>query len=268
MMIASGSIHAIVNAIVKGGRDKAAARALTDGSAALILLPALPFVSLPHGAWGWLAASAAVHAVYLFALVQAYRRADLSTAYPVLRGIAPVLTAIVTIGLLGEPASGTDMIGIALIGGAMFLLVLGRHLDRASLGWSLLTGAMIAIYTVIDAQGVRAAPDAARYIVWLFVLMGLLTPPMFGIATRGAIFRTARAQWRPGVIAGALSILTYGLALTALSLGPTAPLAALRETGMVTALLIAAFALKERIGWQRGIAVGMILAGAAAILAG
>jgi multidrug transporter EmrE-like cation transporter len=232
----------------------------------VILLPALPFVALPHGAWGWLAASTAVHAVYLFALVQAYARADLSTAYPVLRGIAPVLTALVTIGALGEPASVADMIGIALIAGAMGLLVLGRHLGRAALGWSLLTGAMIATYTVIDARGVRAAPHATSYIVWLFVLMGAVTPAMFAIASRGAIFRTARDQWRPGAIAGALSIVTYGLALGALALGPTAPLAALRETGMVTALGIAVFGLKERVGWQRALAVGLILGGAVMIL--
>ena len=143
MMIASGSIHALVNGIVKGGRDKAAARALTDGSGAIIMLPVLPFVTPPDGAWGWLAASALVHGVYLYALIRAYERTDFSTAYPVLRGTAPVLTAIVTIGLLGEPASAGDLIGIALIAGAMFLLVIGRHLDRASLGWSLLTGAMM-----------------------------------------------------------------------------------------------------------------------------
>ena len=40
MMIASGSIHAVVNAILKGGRDKMAGRAIIDGSSALILLPA------------------------------------------------------------------------------------------------------------------------------------------------------------------------------------------------------------------------------------
>jgi drug/metabolite transporter (DMT)-like permease len=268
MMIASGSIHAVVNAIVKGGRDKAAARALTDAASAIILLPALPLVPLPHGAWGWLAASTLVHGVYLFALVRAYQRADLSTAYPVLRGIAPVLTAIVTIGVLGEPARAGDVVGIVLIASAMFLLVIGRHLDRAALGWSLLTGAMIAAYTVIDARGVRAAPHAASYIVWLFVLMGAVTPVMFAVVTRGGIFRAARSQWRPGVIAGALSIVTYGLALSAFALGPTAPLAALRETGMVTALGIAVFGLKEHVGWQRGAAVGLILAGAAAILAG
>src|SRR3546814_13924451 len=73
LMIASGSIHAIVNAIVKGGRDKMAGRALTDGSSAIILLPATLFVPWPTGAWGWLAASAGFHAFYLFALFRAYQ---------------------------------------------------------------------------------------------------------------------------------------------------------------------------------------------------
>src|SRR3546814_2455552 len=89
-MGASGSIHAIVNAIVKGGRDKMAGRALTDGSSAIILLLATLFVPWPTGAWGWLAASAVLHAFYLFALIRAYQVGDLSAVYPVLRGTAPL----------------------------------------------------------------------------------------------------------------------------------------------------------------------------------
>jgi Na+-driven multidrug efflux pump len=57
LMIASGSIHAVVNAIVKGGRDKMASRAVTDGSTAIITLPFVFFVALPTGAWEWLALS-------------------------------------------------------------------------------------------------------------------------------------------------------------------------------------------------------------------
>ena len=268
MMIASGSIHAIVNAIVKGGDDKMAARAVTDGSSALILLPATLLVPLPVGAWGWLAASAVAHAVYLYALIRAYQVSDLSAAYPVLRGTAPMVTALVTVGLLGESASRGDLIGIALIGASMFALVLGKHLGRGALGWSVLTGLTIATYTVIDAHGVRAAPSPASYIVWLFVLMGMTSTVMFALLTRGAVFGAMRAQWRPGVIAGALSIVTYGLALTALSLGPTAPLAALRETGMVTALILSVVFLRERVTPRRAGAVGGILAGAGLILAG
>lgn len=266
LMIASGSIHAIVNAIVKGGRDKMAGRALTDGSSAIILLPATLLVPLPAGAWGWIAASGLLHAFYLWALVRAYQVGDLSAVYPVLRGTAPLITALVTLGFLGEPASAQEVIGIALIGAAMFVMIAGRHLNREALGWALATGVFIAGYTVIDAHGVRAAPSPASYIVWLFVVMGAVVVAMFGIATRGAVFGAAVRQWRPGVIAGALSIVTYGMALWAFSLGPTAPLAALRETGMVTALMISILVLKERATAGRIAGVLGILGGAALIL--
>ena len=266
LMIASGSIHAVVNAIVKGGRDKMAGRALTDGSSAILMLPAILLVPLPTGAWGWLVASGLLHAFYLWALVRAYQVGDLSAVYPVLRGTAPLLTALVTLGILGEPASAREILGIALIGAAMFAMIAGRHLGRGALGWALLTGVFIASYTVIDAHGVRAAPSPASYIAWLFVTMGAIVVAMFAAATRGAVFAAAAQQWRPGVIAGALSIVTYGMALWALSLGPTAPLAALRETGMVTALLIAILVLKERATTGRIIGVLGILTGAVLIL--
>jgi drug/metabolite transporter (DMT)-like permease len=208
-----------------------------------------------------------LHAVYIYALIRAYQVADFSAAYPVLRGTAPVVTAVVTIGLLNEPASLADIAGIALIAAAMFALASQRHLGAAALRWSLLTGVCIAAYTVVDAHGVRAAPTTASYIVWLFVLFGAMIVVMFGLLSRGAIFPAAARQWKPGVLAGTLSILTYGMALIALSIGPTAPLAALRETGMLTALAISVFALGERVTAVRAGAVIAIFTGAALILA-
>ncbi len=84
--------------------------------------------------------------------------------------------------------------------------------------------------------------------------------------SQGRVFTHLAAQWRSGATAGVFSIVTYGLALTALSLGPTAPLAALRETGMVTALLIALMFLDEAVSLQRALAVAGIVVGAAVIL--
>jgi len=266
MMIASGSIHAVVNAILKGGKDKLAGRSVIDGSSAIILLPALAYVPLPHGAWGWLAASAVLHCFYLYALVRALEASDLSAAYPILRGTAPLLTAGLAIGVFGELASVRELLGIALIGGAVLAMVAGRHIAPSGLLWSLATAVTISAYTVIDAAGVRAAPGPASYIVWLFVLMGACVVTVFGLLSNGRTFAAARGQWRPGVVAGALSILTYGLALQALAIGPTAPLAALRETGMVTALLISAVFLHERVTLLRGAGVLGIFAGAVLIL--
>lgn len=267
MMIASGSIHAVVNAIVKSGRSKMASRAATDGTSALLLLPGVLLVPWPSGAWPWLGLSTLVHCLYLLALVKAYEHADFSAAYPVLRGTAPLVTALVTIGVLGEGASMLEIAGIACLGGGILTLAIGRHLDRASLGWALLTGVCTAAYTVADAHGVRAAPTVMSYVVWCFVLMGSTIVAQFALMTKGAVFADMAAAWKPCAVAGVLSIVTYGLALYALSLGPTAPLAALRETGMVTALVIAVVFLKERVTASRVLAVLGILAGAALILA-
>ncbi len=252
LMIASGAVHAAVNAIVKGGSKsgevdpvgaRMTARASTDGTSAAILFPATLFVAWPTGAWTWLGVSALVHIVYLYAMIRAYAVADYSAAYPVMRGSAPLLTAAVSVGVFGESVSVAALAGIALIAGSMLTLVAGRHLSRSAAGWALLTGAMTALYTVADAHGVRAAPTVISYIAWDFVLIGSESVILFALLTKGRVFRDLAAQWRPGAAAGTLSIVTYGLALTALSLGPTAPLAALRETGMVTALAIALFLL-------------------------
>ena len=266
MMIVSGSLHAIVNAILKGGKDKMAGRALIDGSSALFLLPATLLVPLPHGAWGWLLSSAAIHCLYLYALVRAFETSDFSAAYPIMRGTAPLLTAALAIGLFHEAASARELAGIAVIGIAVCALVFGKHIGRAGMGWALLTAAMIGCYTVTDANGVRAAPVPASYIVWSFVCSGTAIVTMFTLISRGRLVEGMRTQWKPGLIAGALSIVTYGLALQAYALGPTAPLAALRETGMITALIVSALFLKERVTPRRGASVLGILAGAVLIL--
>ena len=255
MMIASGSLHAVVNAVIKSGKNKMAGRATIDGTAALILLPGLLVVPLPHGAWGWLVASTAIHALYLLAVVRTYELADFSAAYPIMRGLAPPMTAIVSLALLHERASAIQIAGIAIVAGGILILSIGRHLSRQALGWAAICGGCTA-----------AAPTVASFIVWDFVLMGPMIVAQFAVMTRGAVFADMRRQWGPGAIAGALSIGTYGLALAAFARGPTAPLAALRETGMVTALLIGVFWLREPVTAHRIAAIGAILCGAALIL--
>jgi drug/metabolite transporter (DMT)-like permease len=266
-ILVSGTLHAIINAILKAGSDKLVGRALIDGSTALLALPALAFVEAPAGAWGWLAGSLAIHLVYLYALVRAFEVGDLSAAYPVARGTAPLLTAVVVIGALGEPARPLELAGIAAIVAGVLVMTKGRHISRAALGWSLLTGACVAAYTVVDARGVRAAPSAASYVAWLFVLHGTLIGGTFAALRGPGLLEVVREQWRPGVIAGALSLICYGLALFAYRLGPTAPLAALRETSILVATLIAVVWLKEQVTRWRAAAALVIAAGAAMILA-
>jgi len=266
MMLTSGAAHAVVNAVLKSGRDKMSSRALIDGFSALIVLPMAFFLPLPSHAWGWLAASGAIHLIYLVSLIKAFESADMMVAYPLLRGVAPVLAASVAVTLFHERASAWVAAGVALVSLGVIVSALGRHLDRRTLFWALLTGATIAAYTVVDAQGVRAAPTAPSYIVWIFLIDG------GGIATLFALWRgpgfilAARTEWKPGLFAGALSIVTYGLALWALRLGATPRLAALRETSVLFAVVIAIVFLKERATPARLASAGLIGAGAAVLV--
>jgi drug/metabolite transporter (DMT)-like permease len=267
MIIASGAVHAVVNAILKSGGDKMSSRALIDGTSALVALPAVFFLPLPSGAWHWLAASWAVHVVYLFSLIRAFERADMTLAYPVARGIAPVLAASLAVGLGGEPLSVTSACGIGLVSLGVMTVGLGRNVDLRGVGWALVTGVCIAVYTVLDANGVRAAPSALGYIAWTYLVVGFGIGGIFAIIRGPRFLLNAREQWKPGVTAGLLSVVTYSLALYAYRLGDTPRLAALRETSILVALAIGVFILKERVTAWRGAGVVSILAGAVVLLA-
>jgi drug/metabolite transporter (DMT)-like permease len=268
LMLLSGSIHAVVNAMIKGGDDRMTQMILVSGSSTLLILPFAPFVPLPHGAWPWLAGAVVVHLLYFYCLVRALETGDLSTAYPIFRGASPMLTLLFAVTFLGEEVRVGTLAGIILIGSGMLVMIAGKHVTRGTLGWSLATGVLIAVYTVVDAVGVRKAPTAGSFIVWLFLVMGCLTVAVLPFFTKGHFLNSAKLQWKSGVAAGALSILTFGTALYAFSMGPTAPLAALRETGMVTALLLSIFVLKEPVTFSRICAILGICAGAVLIIAG
>lgn len=267
MMLASGAAHAAVNAILKSGGDKMSSRALIDGFSALLIAPVAFFVPLPIGAWGWLSASGVVHLVYLVCLIRAFEAADFSAAYPVMRGSAPALASAVSVALFSAHLSWPTALGVGLVSVGVMAVGLGRHLGRSSLLWALATGATIAAYTVIDAQGVRAAPTAASYIVWVFLILGIGIGGLFAVWRGPTFLVTAKSQWRPGLVAGALSILTYGLALWALRLGDVPRLAALRETSILFGVLIAILVLKERVTRGRIAGVASIAAGALILLA-
>lgn len=268
LMLASGASHAVVNAVLKSGGDKMSSRALIDGSSALLILPFAFLVPLPHGAWSWLFASFAVHLVYLICVIKAFEGADMSAVYPVMRGTAPVLAAMVSVLWLGDPISLGVALGIALVSIGTALVAWWNASSKRALLWALATGATIAAYTVIDAKGVRAAPSAVSYIVWVFLMLG------FGIGAIFAIWRgprfviAARNQWKPGLIAGAMSLVTYGLALWAYRLGDVPRLAALRESSILFGVLIAWLCLNEKVGKPRLAGAGLIAAGAAVLIVG
>ena len=267
LILVSGFSHAVVNAILKAGNDKMSRRALLDGFSALMVAPAAFLVPLPSGAWSWLIASGIVHGLYLLALIKSFEQSDMTVAYPIARGLAPMLAAAGAVLIFHEPISVLVAVGILLIAFGVMFIGASHRMRASALLWAMMTGACIAAYTVIDAQGVRAAPTAASYIVWTFLVLGGALGSCFAIWRGKAFFASLAGQWKPGIIAGALSIISYGFALLAFRLGATPRLAALRETSILFGTAIAVIFLKERLNSLRTAGVVAIAGGAIALIA-
>ena len=265
LILASALLHAIVNALVKISDDGLLTRGCMNAVAFFIALPFIAVVPPPDASlWMILIAAMLVHGLYPFFLAGAYRYSDISVAFPVARGITPLGVALLAWLTLGSTLSAGKLLGICLLsaGIAAFALERFRLNDprhRKGFALAVCTGGIIATYTMLDGLGLRAAQDPNTYIVWLFVLDGLFVSSIVTLARRNTVLPFLRKNWRRGLLGGVLGVMTYGMALYALSLGSLVEIAALRETSVVFAALIGAFLLKEPFGKLRGVATVLVM---------
>jgi len=68
-------------------------------------------------------------------------------------------------------------------------------------------------------------------------------------------------HWKTGLGGGALAVISYSIAIWAMTLAPIAIVAALRETSVLFGAIIAVVVLKERLRMARVAAAGMIVVG-------
>lgn len=262
------------NTFVKAAKDILGGRSVMALSSAVLMFPAVFFTPLPNAnTWMILALSLPAHWLYQTALVRALSRGDLSLVFPVMRGSAPLLTAIAAAVVLGERLSPVAIAGlvIASLATAMFALPEkdfggSRRVRNSALLWAIATGACVAIYNVIDAQGVRSGPSQWSFIVWLFVLdwIGINT---IALATRGPkqFIAGARAALWPGIAAGVCSLVSFSMALYGFSIAPVAYISAMRETAVVFAAAMGWWFLREGFGARRTFAA-VVLAGGLGLL--
>lgn len=261
--------HATWNAFVKAGEDKLVSLCLVIFTTSVPALLALPFLPLPAAAsWPYLIASALVHYLYYAALVAAYRHGDLSLAYPIARGSAPILVAAGAWLFAGEGLSGWKWIGVLTVSlGIMSLARPGRAKasdgEAKAIVFALLTGLTIAGYSLSDGLGVRHSGSAFAYIAWLFVFSGLPMPFVIRWCRGGESARLVRAHLKLGIFGGLISGLAYGIVIWAMSVAPLALVISLRETSVLIAAAIGSVFLKERFGPRRIAAAAAIVAGAA-----
>ena len=267
-VLAAALLHASWNAIVKGGSDKlASVGAVIIGHAVPAAL-ALAVVAPPAPAsWPWIGLGVALHLGYQGFLIAAYRLGDFSRVYPVARGSAPMIVALVSTTLLGVTLGRAELLAVLLI--ALGILSIGLTRDRAApvqngaVAAALVTGCFIAAYSLADGLGARLSGSPVGFYAWIAILNAVVLAAVLAVRRPGLLPRLPRHSPAAFWIGGPASFAAYALVVWAFTQAPIALVTALRETSIVFALLIGALVLRERIDLARIASVFVTLAGIA-----
>lgn len=261
-------LHASWNAFLRAGTDRFWTITVMSLASVVIALPFALALPLPDkAAWPWLALSAVLQTCYSCLLVRAYRQGELGQIYPLVRGSVPLVVTLGGYLFLSEALHPLALLGVGLIASGIMALSTGAaRVSAGALTTALITGLFISGYSMVDAIGVRrSGGQPVAYAVWLFILFGLGTWAVFRFARGPLHVRLRDSQTRHALIAGALSMLSYGTVVLAFSLGPAGPIAALRESSVIFAVLIGSVFLGEKLTPRRIFACVVVALGAIAL---
>ena len=266
VVLLAALLHATWNAMAHAVPDRLIGFALI-GTAYLVAGGAMAAAApLPAaGSWAYLIGSVLLHVLYNLLLMRSFMLGDFGQVYPLARGTAVAVVAVLATVAVGEAMPPVRLVGVILVcvGLAALVAPLGRtaQAELPAVVAALGTGVMIAGYTTVDGVGVRGAGSVLGYTGWLFLLQGAALP-ILAYARRGrGLARQARPYLLAGLAGGVLSLAAYGLVLWAQTRAPLAPVAALRETSSLLGAIIGAIVFKESFGRRRIVAAVVVTIG-------
>jgi drug/metabolite transporter (DMT)-like permease len=272
LILAAAVIHASWNYFLKRSGGGTVFVWLFASLSAIIYAPlAAAIVWWQKPDFGWIhyalmLASAVVHTAYYMLLDRGYRSGDLSVVYPIARGTAPLITMLCAVLLLHERPTLLAVAGALLIGcGAIVLTGDPRKLRESgnfhAVGYALLTGCMIASYTLVDkvAVAVWLIPPLVQDWAANLGRVVLMTP--MALRKRDEIAPTWRRAKKEIVAVALLCPLSYILVLTAMVFTPVSYVAPAREISILVAALMGTQLLAEGDVGRRLAAAGAMVFG-------
>lgn len=263
LALGAAALHALWNLLLAGARDTGVVAAVMLVTSVVAFAPVAALTwQVSWEAAPYIAGSAALQLAYFALLVAAYEGSELSLVYPIARGLAPVITLVVsTAALAASPSAGQALGVVAIAAGILLVRGPGRRVDPRGVVLGCLIAACIAGYTLVDKQGLQYAEPISYFEL---VLLGTL--PYAAVVARRKGLPALKAEVRPrAVIAGIAGFAAYALVLAALERAPAAAVAAVRETSVVIATALAAAVLREPVGARRLAGAGAVVAGVALI---
>ena len=251
-VIFAALLHAIWNGMVKDYDDKViSVSAIVFGHIPIAILVML-FLPLPTlESVPYIILSAFIHQGYQYYLISAYRVGDLTRVYPIARGSGPLVATLISIIFLGVLISKIQILSIFLI--CFGIIILGLF-SKSSLKnnkaiiYSLATGFFIGLYSLVDGYGARISLSPLSFIGWSFTLNAIIFTFVLRTMNYSAVYsRIVKEAKFIFWIGGSISYIVYGIIVWAFTQAPIPLVGALRETGIIFAILIGGLFLKEKL---------------------
>jgi drug/metabolite transporter (DMT)-like permease len=261
LALTAAFVHALWNMLLARARDIESSTAVALITAELVFAPVVVWTWDAHRAvWPFLIASGLLQLTYFALLGTAYRLVPLSVVYPIARGGAPVLVLLAGAVVLGRATSWTQVAAVVLVVAGILLVRGFRGADPRGVGFGIAIASCIAVYTLVDKEGVRHAEPIS------YLELSMLGP---AVVYAGAVIRikgvraVQRAVGWESILAGVCTFGAYALVLAALQRASAASVAAVRETSVVIAALLAWVVLKEQVSASRFAGAVLVVCGVA-----
>ena len=277
LLLLSACVHVVAHVALKRARDRTALMWWFMAWGTLLYLPVVFLVRRPLSpdTWMWIALSSVFEAGYFWSIAQAYRGGDLSTVYPLARGIAPMFLLIWSGLVLRERLTAWGIAGVALIAVGLYLANLSRlgdwsepwrALRRAAPRWALAAGFFTSLYTAVDKVGIRGVdPLLYTYLALATTTLWLTPLTLLRVGWQGLKGELRASGWA-APLAGLTSLAAYALVLYAMQLGTPAGYAgAVREVSVVLGAAIGVWLFRESGGPVRVVGAVLVAAGVAVI---
>ncbi|MFZ5885535.1 MAG: EamA family transporter [Chloroflexota bacterium] len=269
LLFASASLHALWNLLLKQSQEKYIAMGwqviLSGGFAFVVLL----FIGLPpRSMWLFAVISMTLEAVYFILLSNAYTDNDFSLVYPIARGTAPAFLMVWSVLFLREDLTPGGVLGVILIvcgmiviGATSLVQARGSRIHIRGILTALSVALVISLYTLIDGTAVKNGP-AVPYALSMFMLVPVITTA-YNLRRFG--WKRFAAAWDgprlPLILAAALGVIAYLLALFAYTIAPVSYSGAIREMSVVIGAFLGWQFLGEKMGGMRVLGSVIIFAG-------
>lgn len=267
LVLCSGFITAIWHLLAKQSTDKFAFLWWVQVVGLIFYFP-LMLHSLDTVSWSFtdiklILGTVIIHGLSVLSLAKMYTHNDFSVAYPVARGIAPLIVMFLAVVCIGEKISIGIFFSVCVVAVGIYVTFCSglnhngfKKLLTTNGRWAFITGLFIAGYSAWDKITLQHVPPLAVNWAGNFGNLLFLLP---------LAQHNVKQEWKQKsstlVAAGIMSSGAYLLFLIANTMAPLTRIAAVREISIVVSTVLGICFLKEPFGIVRIVGAIFILMG-------